>query len=230
VVPAAPPSLDATQLASAAATLQLERELLEKGLTHTLLPEDEAAVGDFIALQVEAAELTLEELDWRSLTPVNGLVPVELSLEVSGPYYNLPILVDGLFRQRRAVEITRLVVETPRLMAAHTEASLKLRFYRPRHLATSSLRESATLLTADPVAGLAALEEAAHIQILEAFGQRTEELERQSIRNRTQVRTALHGMIRQLPTSALGWVGMEVIDGEVRVLQDPSGIWSPAAP
>ena len=57
--------------------------------------------------------------------------------------------------------------------------------------------------------------------LLQTFSEHTEELETASGENRTQVMTALPSMLRRLPSTALGWVGMEQISHEMRLVTDP---------
>ncbi len=217
------PKMDSMALAHAANVLATDRERLEQELHAGLLIHDERAVGDFSALQAQAAELSLSSLQWRTLPAVDERIPVELILEVQGSYYNLPILVDGLYRQSHPMQITYLSVETPRVMVAHTEVTIRMRFHRPLDLASSSLqnRLQGLLGGLQSRAAEVALEEAARLSILERFAEHASELESASAENRTQVMTALPSMLRRLPSTALGWVGMEQVGNEMHLVTDP---------
>ena len=215
--------MDSTALAHAASVLAADRELLEQEPNAGLLAHDERAVGDFSALQAQAAELSLTSLQWRTLPVVADRIPVELTIEVQGSYYNLPILVDGLYRQSHPMQITYLSVETPRVMVAHTEATIRMRFHRPINLGASPLQDRLEKLLRglQSRAAEVAFEEAARLSILEDFTSNASELEAASAENRTQVMTALPGMLRRLPSTALGWVGMEQVGSEMHLVTDP---------
>jgi len=217
------PPMDSTALAHAASVLASDRETLEQDLHAGLFSHDERSVGDFSALQAPAAELSLSDLQWRTLPVTDNRVPVELTLEVEGSYYNLPILVDGLYRQAHPMQITYLSVETPRVMVAHTEATVRMRFFRPLELSDSPLdaQLQSILMGLQSRAAEVALEEAARLSILEAFSETASELEQASAANRTQVMTALPSMLRRLPSTALGWVGMEQVGNEMHMVTDP---------
>ena len=220
--PAPSEPLDRTQLLHAGEVLQARVDARQRELSSALFARDERTAGDFAALQVQAAELELDDLTWTSLPASGVAAPVELELEVSGSFYNLPILVDGLYRQAPAVEVTWIEVESPRLMVAHTEARLRLRFHRPAPLSSTWLDQQAEKLElADPTAGGDALEAAALLTLYEGFEALTPELEARSSANRSAVMTALPGVLRKLPTSALGWVGMEAEGATITVLNEP---------
>ncbi len=217
-----PVALDRVALLHAGSVLQARLAEREADLTSALFPARERTASDFAALQVQAAELTLRELSWTRLPPNGAVAPVELELHVNGSFYNLPILVDGLYRQAPAVELTWIEVESPRLMVAHTDARLRLRFHRPAPLSGSWLEQEADAMgLADVAAGGAALEAAAQLTVYDAFEAATATLEAQSSANRSAVMTALPGVLRKLPTSALGWVGMEADGAVVTVLNEP---------
>jgi len=226
---AAPPDpglvyqIDQLQLDLAAESLGEERKAKESQLVTALLPHAERGVADFVSLQVIAAELRVKALDWVYLPKQGNLVPVELELRASGSYYNLPILLDGLYRQSRPVEITYLSVETPMAMVTQTDVLLRLRFHRPLAATTAWLAEQAEYLAlaGDPDGTLDALVEAAKLERMAAFEAELPRLKALSRRNRTAIMTTVPGLLRRLPTSALGWVGIEVRDGEVVVLNEP---------
>lgn len=219
---AEPAQLDRAQLLHAGEVLDARVAQRQRELTPALFPAGERTAADFAALQVQAAELELDELTWTSLPATGVVAPVELELEVSGSFYNLPILVDGLYRQAPAVEVTWVEVESPRLMVAHTETRLRLRFHRPAPLSSTWLEQQAEKLElADSAAAGDALEAAAQLTLYDAFEAKTPELEARSSANRSAVMTALPGVLRKLPTSALGWVGMEADGDVVTVLNEP---------
>ncbi len=218
-----PAALTSEDLDHALQVLEQDRDRLRRELRGALFDGDEGPVTDFIALQVQAAELQFQDLEWTVLPPQGPVVPVELTLRVSGSYYNLPILVDGLFRQSRPLELTWLEVESPKLMVAHTVATLRAHFHRPPTLRTAALSQRVAEQTwgGDPALAEQALEVAAEVRLLEAFQQELRLLERARTSNRAAVMTALPGLLRRLPTSPLGWVGMRVDGDAVVVLDEP---------
>ena len=211
------------QLGLTADTLSEERREKEAKMIAALLPHAERGVADFVSLQVIAAEMRVTGLDWVYLPQQENVVPVELELKASGSYYNLPILLDGLYRQSRPVEITYLSVETPRAMIAQTDVHLRLRFHRPPSAQTAYLTEIADRLALadDADTTYLALAEAAKLDQLAAFEAEIPRLKAVSKSNRAAIMQTVPGLLRKLPTSALGWVGLELRDGEIVVLNEP---------
>jgi hypothetical protein len=121
------------------------------------------------------------------------------------------------------MEITYLAVETPRMMVAHTEATVRMRFHRPASLSTSSLKDrlESVLGGLRSRAAEVAIEEAARVQLLQEFQKKVPGLEERSSTNRSQVMIALPGMLRKLPSTALGWVGMEQTGESMSLITDP---------
>ncbi len=221
--PPTPASLTTPDLQHALLVLDEDREALVKKLRAALMPGDEGTVTDFMALQVQAAELQLQSVEWTTLPPQGAVVPVELTLHMSGSYYNLPILVDGLYRQSRPLQLQWIEVEAPKMLMAHTAATLRMRFHRPPSLQTSALAQEVARLDwgGDPGIAKQAMTVAAELRQLEAFQKELKQLERARNANRTAVMTALPGLLRKLPTSPLGWVGMTVDGDRVEILQEP---------
>jgi len=226
--PVGPPPPDPAALATpdldhARQVLERDRDALRKELRGALTDDDESKVTDFVALQIQAAELQFTSAEWTTLPQQGASVPVELTLRLSGSYYNLPILVDGLFRQARPVHLLWLEVESPKALLAHTNATLRMRFQRPPSLQTSALAQQVADLDwgGDPQAAEGAMALAAELVLLEAFRQELRLFERARSSNRAAVMTALPGLLRKLPTSPLGWVGMKVDGDTVEVLSEP---------
>lgn len=222
--PPDPSALTTVDLGHAHDVLEAERDRLQASLRGALLPSDQGTVTDFVALQVQAADLSFRGVEWATLPQQGAVVPVELTLRTSGSYYNLPILVDGLFRQSRPLALHWVEVESPRMMLAHTEATLRMRFHRPPTVQTSALAQQVDRLTwgGDVQAAAAAMAVAAEVRQLEAFERQLRVLERAHTSNRAAVMTALPGLLRRLPTSPLGWVGMRIEGDRVEVLQEPT--------
>jgi hypothetical protein len=188
-----------------------------------LLSRDQGTTTDFVALQVQAAELSFRGVEWTTLPQQGAVIPVEMTLRVAGSYYNLPILIDGLYRQSRPLELRWVEVESPKVLLAHTEATIRMRFHRPPSLQTASLSQRVAALnwSGDPMIAQEAMTLAAELRLLENFDRELRLLERGRAANRTAVTTALPGLLRRLPTSSLGWVGMKIRGDQIEVLQEP---------
>jgi len=223
-----PPVETATRLADldlehAVDVLIAEQELVDAELHAALWPEYQSQVAGLAGLQAQGAELVLHDLTWRVL-PVQGvLVPVELELTVSGQYYDLPILIDGLYRSAWPVEVRRIVVETPKLNAATVQATVLARFHRPPEVDADWLEDEGAFLFPDrPDAGGAALTEAARVHMLQAFKAKVPALEAASSANHKLVMMHLPRTLHTLPETPLGWIQMSVEGAEVTVLEEPS--------
>ena len=108
-------------------------------------------------------------------------------------------------------------------MIAQTDVHLRLRFHRPPAAQTAYLSEVAEQLDLanDSTTTFLALSEAAKLNQLALFEAEIPRLKEVSKRNRAAIMTTVPGLLRKLPTSALGWVGLELKDGEIVVLNEP---------
>lgn len=228
VDPGPPPEETAVRLAGAdlshaAEVLAAERAIVDDGLTAALWPEYQSQVAGLAGLQAQGAELLLNDLVWRVLPGQGVLVPIELELTVTGQYYDLPILVDGLYRSAWPVEIKRIEVDTPKLNAATVRATIVARFHRPPAIGTEWLEdEGAALFPEDPDAAGRALAEAAELRVLESFKARVPALESASDRNHDLVMMYLPKTLHTLPETPLGWVALTVEGDTVEILEEPS--------
>ena len=204
----------------AASILQAEVAEARSNIQEALFPSDERMAADFVALQVHAADLSLRRLSWDYQPRDGAVVPVDLTFEVEGAQYNLPILIYGLYRQRRTVEVTYIGIEGVSENRDTPLTSITLRYHRPPNSITAWLANSAAnnVLGGNEAATLDALNAAASLELHEAFQAELPLLRAVSQRNRMDVMTALPGLLRHLPSSALSWVGMESRDGELSVL------------
>ena len=223
-----PPEETAVRLAEvdlehATEVLAAERAILDEELTAALWPEYQSQVAGLAGLQAQGAELVLNDLVWRVLPAQGVLVPVELELTVTGQYYDLPILVDGLYRSAWPVEIKRIEVETPKLNAAGVQATINARFHRPPFIDTTWLEEEgAALFPEEPEAAGEALSEAARLRVLEAFADRTPSLEADSRTNHDLVMMYLPRTLHTLPETPLGWIALTVEGETVEILEEPT--------
>lgn len=144
-----------------------------------------------------------------------------MELTVLGQYYDLPILVDGLYRQAWPVEILRIEAETPKLGSATVRATLQCRFHRAARPDEAWVRQEGDALFPDEPGGSDALVEAARVHLLEAFKRDAPELERRSQRNRELVMRRLPGALHKLPQSPVGWVELTLQDDAFEVRLEP---------
>ena len=86
-------------------------------------------------------------IGWSPPMKDEQLEALELEVQVKGTYYNLPILLNGLYRQSRPIQITYVSVESPRATAVQTEVLLRIRFYRPPEPNMFALQEAAEALS-----------------------------------------------------------------------------------
>jgi hypothetical protein len=204
----------------AASTLQAQLTEARSNIEEALFPSGERLASDFVALQIHAADLSLKRLSWDYLPRNGALVPVELTFAVEGAQYNLPILIDGLYRQRRTVEVTFIGIEGISADRESPLTTITLRYHRPPNSITAWLAQTAAnnVMGGNEAATLDALDAAASLELHEDFQAELPLLRAVSQRNRTDVMTALPGLLRHLPSSALSWVGMESRHGELTVL------------
>ncbi|MCP4804490.1 MAG: hypothetical protein GY913_20590 [Proteobacteria bacterium] len=210
-------------LGQASRVLDAEQEALLDRITAALQPEYQSQVAALAGLQSQAADLRMEGILWRVLPARGALVPVEMELTVLGQYYDLPILVDGLYRQAWPVEVRRIVAETPKLGTATVQATILCRFHRPPRVDAEWLEtEGADLFPDQPDLGGQALTDAARVYVLEAFDDASPGLEAASQANHDLVMMHLPRTLHQLPQSPVGWVEMVVVDGGVVISDEPS--------
>jgi len=208
------------QIVLAASLLQAQVNEARSNIQEALFPSDERLAADFVALQIHAADLSLKRLAWDYLPRDGAVVPVDLTIQVEGPHYNLPILIDGLYRQRRSVEVTFVGIDGVSENRDTPLTSITMRYHRPPNSITTWLANSAAnnILGGNEAATLDALNAAASLNLHEAFQAELPLIRAVSQRNRVDVMTALPGLLRHLPSSALSWVGMESREGELSVL------------
>lgn len=211
-------------LGQASRVLGAETELLLDRITAALHPEYQGQVAALAGLQSQAADLRMEGILWRVLPTQGALVPVEMELTVVGQTYDLPILVDGLYRQAWPVEVRSVVAETPRLGQSTVQATILCRFHRPPRVDDEWLAtQGADLFPGDPDLGGEALARAAEVHVLEAFEEEVPRLEAASNANHDLVMMYLPRALGQLPQSPVGWIEMVVDGDQVDIYQEPEG-------
>lgn len=220
--PTDPNELSSEAYTHASAVLRSQHQATRQNLTSALYEDAQGSVSAFVALQVQAADLQLHKLDWVALPPQGDLVPVELMLDASGPALNLPILVDGLYRQARPMLLAWLSVETDPKVTDRVNVQLRARFFRPRELTDDWLRgHTEQHFGRMPEQTHEALSAAGQLQVLDAFAAQVPTLKGASELNRRAVVVALPRVLRKLPSSPLGWVGLDASGPTVKLLTDP---------
>ncbi|MCB9758983.1 MAG: hypothetical protein H6739_04015 [Alphaproteobacteria bacterium] len=211
-----PPPPAPEVVAAALPVLAARAETTERTLGAALPPQAEASTAGFVALQAQAAGLSLGDLGW-SLRPRQGpLVPVELRVTARGDPLNVPILVDGLFRQSRPVLVTRLTLHRESDTTAWL--GLQARFFRPTAPDPTWPEAAAARAWGDPGPDLAeALGEAARLALLDAFTAHLPRMEAASAANRRAVMRALPAVIRAIDAGERVEATLELRDGALLV-------------
>jgi hypothetical protein len=214
--------LSGEEIILAASVLQEQVADARWNIGEALFPSDERLAADFVALQIHAADLSLKHLSWDYLPKDGPVVPVDLTFAVEGAEYNLPILIDGLYRQRRNVEVIFVGIEGISASRQSPLTTITIRYHRPPKSITRWLANTATnnVMGGNEAATLDALNAAASLGLYDDFKLELPLLRAVSQRNRTDVMTALPGLLRHLPSSALSWVGLESRQGELTILNN----------
>ena len=97
---------------------------------------DESRVRSFLSLLGQAASMVVSEAILTEQPPQAGVLPVEVRLQLIGDPYDLPIFIDGLFRQR-AVEEVRSVSGRSQGRGEGAAFQLVLWYHRPVDASTS---------------------------------------------------------------------------------------------
>jgi hypothetical protein len=190
----------------------------EAALGGALLPGDEALLSQLLRLQAESAHLDLGDVSFTPLPREGPVVPVALALELRGPYYELPIFLDGLYRQRHLVEVQRITVEADGPMDAQVLCRVEARLARPAPVPeVDPLVERVGQGPAARGFVHAALRDAARLARYERFLERQPELVRASQANHHLVMRTLPRLIRQLAASPMDWAGASFQGGEARL-------------
>jgi hypothetical protein len=202
-------------LASAHAARERER------LGTALLPGDERNLAALLALQAESSALALGTIRFEARAAEGAVQPVALGLELEGQSFDLPIFLDGLFRQRHVVEVHSVALEAREsavgLGDVRVGARVEAWFFRPLCLPEAPLDQ---LLAPIGFAGpglpfaRAALRDAAFLAASEVFRLRSPALVAHSQANRRLVLRSMPRLVRALPGSPIAWVGATFEDGK----------------
>ncbi len=209
----------------AADVLSVRAQRRAARLDAALMPGQEENLAQLLRMQAEAAQVSLDSIRFTPLPRSGLLQPVGMELSLRGAYYDLPIFVDGLFRQRWVVEITRITFEAQQPMAAQVVSRVEARFHRPVQLPADYLRGSVELAELDVVQRgftAQALEDAARLAAFDAFLEQAPALLERSEANHRLVLRSIPRLVRQLPGSPMDWVGATFEGGEAHLTTDGS--------
>ncbi|MCB9744224.1 MAG: hypothetical protein H6741_03470 [Alphaproteobacteria bacterium] len=200
--PPPPPPLSEAELSHAAEVLDQRR-----ASTRRVPPLDEAqrsAVMSFLGLQTDAAGLSLKGWRWGETQRSDALEITHLELYVEGDALNLPVLVDGLYRQSHPVMVTALALLH---RGGHeAEGILHLRLFSPAPAPDWALLPGETPAER-------ALAAAERERLAAGFDGAWSPLDAARGENRRAVMRALPALIRGLPRARKGWLGLAMEDG-----------------
>ncbi len=190
------------------------------GLDAALLPGGEETLVQLLRLQADAASVQLGPVRFEPRSRDGFIQAVVLELEVSGAYYDLPIFLDGFYRQRHAVEIRRITIEADGPLDVRVMSRVEVRLYRPVEIPADGLRATmpmGELGASDRGFATTALLDAARLEAYERFIEQVPELRKRSSSNRRLVMRTIPRLIRKLPASPMDWVGATFEGGEAHL-------------
>jgi hypothetical protein len=215
--------VQAIDVVRAADRLSLELEALRGELGFALMPGEEENLARLLRLQAESSEVALGTVRFEPQEREGMLQVVSLELEVQGAYYDIPIFVDGLFRQRHAVEIRRLTLETADSRAVRVACRIEARLFRPVEIPSEPLRDTidaAELGASQRGFATTALAHAAQLEAWERFLTERPGLLERSQANRRLVMRTIPRLVRKLPSSPMDWVGATFEAGEAKLAME----------
>jgi hypothetical protein len=213
-------AIDVVQAADLMAD-QLDRA--RAALTPALMPGEEETLAQLLRMQAEAADVELGPVRFETLGRDDLLESVGLELELTGAYYDLPIFVDGLFRQRHVVEVHRLTIESAGPGAVRVVGRVEARLFRPVAVSEAPIRESvdAVDLSASERGFAAnALAAAAQLEAYEHFLELQPALLERKQANRRLVMRTIPRLVRKLPSSPMDWVGATFEGSEAKLAME----------
>lgn len=201
-----------------------EADRLRRALGPALLEGEEETLAQLLRMQAESADLSLGPVRFGAGACEDGAQRVGLTLDLLGAYYDLPIFLDGLYRQRHLVEIDRVTVEARGAHGVRVACHVEAHLFRP--VSVPAMDGLAVRASAEPGARTfagAALRDAAAIVRRERFMARLPGLEARSQANRHLVMRTLPRLVRQLASSSLEWAGATFEGGEARLTTEVGG-------
>ena len=215
--------VEAIDVVRAADLLSDQLDSARRQLTPALMPGEEENLAQLLRLQAESSDVALGTLRFEPLAPDGVLRTVGLELEVEGAYYDLPIFVDGLFRQRHAVEIHRLTIEAAGPHAVRVIGRIEARLFRPVQVPEEPMRatlDGVELDASERAFAATALTTAAQLEAYERFIDQQAALVARSQANRRLVMRTIPRLVRRLPGSPMDWVGATFEGGEAQLAME----------
>ena len=215
--------VEALDVVQAADLMSQRLDQARSALTPALMPGEEENLAQLLRMQAEAADVELGPVRFETEGREGLLESVGLELELTGAYYDLPIFVDGLFRQRHVVEIHRLTIESAGPGAVRVIGRVEARLFRPVDVPEAPIRESvdAVDLSASERGFAAnALAAAAQLQAYERFLELQPALLERKQANRRLVMRTIPRLVRKLPSSPMDWVGATFEGGEAQLAME----------
>ncbi len=213
---AAQSDLSNHELKFAVEQLEIEVRQNERALDAAFFAGDEPTLLAFLTLQAESAGMQFGESEVTPL-PRDGVVrPIELTFTAEGNFYDLPIFLDGLFRQRSVLIIETLSVTSKVPLSPQVDTRVTARLYRPvkpggAGLLALASQEMGGLVDAG-ARGLfsAALQHAATLEAMEGFRSEVSRLSENSDKNRQRVMETLPRILKALPSAPYGQVYVDM--------------------
>lgn len=215
--------VEAIDIVHAADVLSDQLERTRAQLTPALMPGEEENLAQLLRLQAESSDVALGTLRFELQGREGMARAVALEIEIEGAYYDLPIFVDGLFRQRHAVEVHRLTIEAAGPQAVRVTSRIEARLYRPVEVPEEPLRSSIDevgLGASDRAFATTAITTAAQLEAYERFIELQPELVARSQANRRLVMRTIPRLVRKLPGSPMDWVGATFEGGEAQLAME----------
>ena len=209
---------------------QLENEVRqgERALDSAFFSGDEPTLLAFLTLQAESAGMLFGEADITPL-PRDGVVrPIELSFTAEGNFYDLPIFLDGLFRQRSVLIIETLAVTSKVPLSPQVDTRVTARLYRPVRPGGTGLlalasQEIGTLDAGTRGLFSAALQHAAALEAMDGFRSEVARLSENSDKNRQRVMETLPRILKALPSAPYGHVYVDMRAPKPKIQTDEPG-------
>ena len=215
-------------LSAAMESLEGEVRQAERMLDAALFTKDETTLLAFLTLQAESAGMGFGQAELTPL-PRDGVIqPVELSFAVEGSFYDLPIFLDGLFRQRSVIVLETLSVSSKAPLSPHVDTRVTARLYRPvrpsgHGLVALAANEMRAMDAGSRGALSAALQHAANLEAMDGFRSEVARLTNNSDSNRQRVMETLPRILKALPGAPYGHVSVDLRSPRPKIQTDEPG-------
>ena len=134
-----------------------------------VLPADELRVATFLSLAARGADLEVMDVRLMPLEQqdVRGVQIVEAVLEVSGHLFDLPIFLDGAYRQAALGRLKSMAIDVE--PGGKMQGQVRLNYYRPRAMDTSWIGDRLAIAAPGAEAMVPVLQRAAFLAAMRAF-------------------------------------------------------------